>query len=398
MKLTTKTIAALETDGERQRIAWDDEVPGLGVRASAGAKAYILNYRLRSGRQRRMTIARVGVIPLPEARRRARTALGQVAAGLDPMAERDTARGQATVAELADAFLERHVRPKRTPSTCTGYTRHIEKHIKPALGTRGVAEVTFADVSRLHHKMRKTPGQANRVIATLSKMMSTAERWGWRPPQSNPCRGLERYPETRRERFLSPAELASLGGALRDLEAAEKVPTSAVACVRLLIFTGARSGEIRNLKWADVDLEGGRLRIRSPKESRGKDKYLPLNAPAREVLAKLPRRSEWVLPTARGDTPISMAKPWERIRTAAKLEKLRLHDLRHSFASVGAGSGQSLLIIGRLLGHRTPGMTQRYAHLADDPLRDASESIAGRIAAAMSGEKAAEVVPMERES
>jgi integrase len=395
MKLTTKTIAGLESDG-RQRIVWDEDgPPGFGVRVSADVKAYILNYRLRTGRERRMTIARVGVIPLPEARRRARTALGQVAAGLDPMAVRDDARGAPTVAELADAFLERHVKPKRTPSTAKGYTRHIEKHIKPRLGTRTVAEVTFADVSRFHHRMRKTPGQANRVVATLSKMMTTAERWGWRPPQSNPCRGIERYPETRRERFLSPAELGTLGKTLRDLEKTE--PASAIACVRLLIFTGCRCGEIRHLKWDDVDLDAGRLRIRSPKESKGRDKWLPLNAPAREVLAKLPRQSEWVLPTARGDTPISMAKPWERIRTKAKLEGIRLHDLRHSFASVGAGSGQSLLVIGRLLGHRTPSMTQRYSHLSDDPLREASEAIAGRIASAMSGRKTAKPVSLGRE-
>lgn len=256
-----------------------------------------------------------------------------------------------------------------------------------------MAEIAFADVAELHHRMRATPGAANRVVALLSKMMSLAEHWGLRPAGSNPCRHVQHYRERRMERFLANEEIARLGDTLRELEQARLEPTSVIGAIRLLIFTGARRSELLNLRWTDVDFEKAMLWIRDSKTG---PKTIPLSAPALQLLHELPRTVEWVFPTADGSGPVSLSKPWGRIRRRASLEDVRIHDLRHSFASVGAGAGLGLPIIGRLLGHRQPATTSRYAHLADDPVRQASEAIGRRLAAAMAGGGEGDLVSFSR--
>jgi integrase len=241
--------------------------------------------------------------------------------------------------------------------------------------------------------MRKKPGAANRVLALLSKMFNLAERWGLRPDGSNPCRHVERYRENQRERFLSPEELGRLGDVLRDVERDAIEPPSVVAAIRLLILTGARRSEILRLRWEHVDLERGVLRL---PESKTGERVLYLNPPAVEVLSRLEQRGPWVLPTASGTGPVSLSNPWTRIRDRAGLANVRVHDLRHSFASVGAGAGLGLPIIGKLLGHTQAATTQRYAHLADDPMRQASEVIGQRIAAALDRKPDAEVIDLPR--
>jgi integrase len=239
-----------------------------------------------------------------------------------------------------------------------------------------------------------TPIRANRCLALLSTMLNYAERKGLLPPGANPCRHVERFPERQRERFLSEAEIARLGAVLT--EAAQLGEhASVVAALRLLIFTGCRLGEILTLQWDDVDTERGCLRLR---DSKSGPRGVTLGAPALEVLAGLSRLdgNPYVLPGARdGGHYVALQKAWRRLRAKAKLDDVRIHDLRHSFASVGAGSGESLLIIGRLLGHSQASTTERYAHLADDPVRAAADRIGARIAAAMRGGKA-EVVALPR--
>jgi integrase len=222
-------------------------------------------------------------------------------------------------------------------------------------------------------------------------MMNLAERWGLRPDASNPCRHVERYKERKRERFLSPAELARLGDALAEMERDGSETPSVVAAVRLLVFTGARRGEIVELRWEWVDFERACLRL---PDSKTGAKAIPLSAPALQVLARLERRSPWVLPTAAGDGPVSLSKPWERARRHAGLPGVRLHDLRHTFASILASSGTSLIVIGRVLGHTVPATTARYAHLSDDPVREAAEAAGARLAAAMRGEAKADAAPL----
>jgi integrase len=386
--------------GERQRIGlrevralgpsetvWDATVPGFGARRQTGAAvSFFLKYRNAEGRQRWHSIGRQGAPWTPEAARaEARRLLGLVAAGADPAAERSARKEAPTVAELAELFLAEHVETKRKPRTAREYRRLIENVILPALGRKRVADVTRTDVARLHHARRATPTEANRALALLSTMFNFSERVGERPDGSNPCRHVERFPQRRRERFLSEDELARLGDAL----AAYTGSPYHVATIKLLIFTGARLGEVLGLRWEWVDFDRGDARL---PDSKTGAKTIQLPAPALEVLAALPRiESEpHVLGRHRGTTFIEA--PWRRIRTAAGLGDVRLHDLRHAFASVAASAGLALPIIGKMLGHTQAQTTQRYAHLASDPVKAAAAAVAAKIAAAMSGGAGTEIV------
>ena len=386
--------------GERQRIGlrevralgpgetvWDATVPGFGARRQTGAAvSFFLKYRNAEGRQRWHSIGRQGAPWTPEAARaEARRLLGLVAAGADPAAERSARKEAPTVAELAELFLAEHVETKRKPRTAREYRRLIGNVILPALGRNRVADVTRADVARFHHARRATPTEANRALALLSTMFNFSERVGERPDGSNPCRHVERFPQRRRERFLSEDELARLGDAL----AAYTGSPYHVATIKLLIFTGARLGEVLGLRWEWVDFDRGDARL---PDSKTGAKTIQLPAPALEVLAALPRiESEpHVLGRHRGTTFIEA--PWRRIRTAAGLGDVRLHDLRHAFASVAASAGLALPIIGKMLGHTQAQTTQRYAHLASDPVKAAAAAVAAKIAAAMSGGAGTEIV------
>ncbi len=232
--------------------------------------------------------------------------------------------------------------------------------------------------------MRGIPGGANRTLALLSKMFNLAELWGLRPDGTNPCRHVERYRERKIQRFLSDEELARLGNALERAERDDLASCSAIAAIRLLIYTGCRSSEILGLRWEHIDQQRNLLRL---PDSKTGARIVPLNAPALAVLSQLERNGfPWVLPGRRPRSHlVNLSKPWDSIRKLARLHGLRLHDLRHSFASVGASSGLGLPMIGKLLGHTQAATTQRYAHLADGPLRKASEAIAAHLENAMNG-------------
>lgn len=369
-------------------LLWDGKVKGFGVRRQKGAaRVYLVKVRAR-GRQRWITIGRHGSPWTVEtARAEAKSILGRVADGADPAQERDAERRAASLAEIAAAFMDEHVRAKRKPRTVATYQDLLDRLILHELGRHRLKDLTRADVARWHHAHRRTPVSANRALLVLSKLCNWAERHGLRPDGSNPCRHVERYPERRRERFLSEAELTALARALAEEKGRKGVASTRhiVGAIRLLLFTGARLNEILTLKWEHVDLEAGVLRL---PESKTGAKLVYLNAPARAVLAELPRLSGNPYVIA-GEKPgahlVNLEKPWRRIRKAAGLDDVRLHDLRHSFASMGAAGGLSLPLIGKLLGHAQPQTTARYAHLADDPVRQASEAVAARIAAAMKG-------------
>ena len=394
-KLTKRLVEGIKPDPDRDVIVWDQELPGFGIRVwPSGKRVYILKYRNMHGRQRKPVIGQHGVLTADQARSIARGWLAEVERGGDPSGSRVEARTSPTMDDLAERYLEQHARVKKRPRSVKSDETLLQLHILPPLGRMKVSEVGRADVQRLHHNMRATPGAANRTAALLSKMFNLAEKWGLRPDVSNPCRHLEKYRERKLERFLSEAELARLGDVLNEAERFGSERPSVIAAIRLLIFTGCRLSEILTLRWEYVDFERQVLRL---PESKTGQKVVPLNAPARELLTGMTRDpSGWVIPGAKiGAHLVNLEKPWRRIRAKAGLDDVRLHDLRHSFASFGAASGLSLPIIGALLGHTQAATTKRYAHLADDPLRQASEAVGQRIAAAMKGESG-EVVPMER--
>lgn len=251
----------------------------------------------------------------------------------------------------------------------------------PARGR--ITEITRQDVSKLHHSLRAKPYMANRVLAVLGKLFNLAEFWGYRPDRSNPCLHVKKYHEEKRERMLSAEELGRLGEALNAYDGSPYV----VAALKLLVFTGARLSEILALRWEQVDFERGEARLANHKTSRktgAKTVHLP--PPALEVLASLPRleSNPYVIVGKVEDAHlVNLQKPWREIRKAAGLNDVRIHDLRHAFASVAASSGMSLPIIGKMLGHSQPQTTSRYAHLADDPIKAAAASTAGKIEAAL---------------
>ena len=393
MKLTNRSVAAIKPAASDVFI-WDDVLPGFGLRVKAsGRKSYIVQYRPVGNVSRRLTIGPHGVFTPEAARKQARDLLQAARKGADPAFQRKTTRDGLTVADLAERYMKAHAATKKKPSSAKTDASNLRNHVLPAHGRRKIADINRADISKLHHDMRDTPGAANRVLALLSKMFGLAEKWGLRPDNSNPCRHVDRYPERKMERFLSADELARLGQALTEAERTRTEKNSVIAAVRLLVFTGARLGEILGLRWEYVDTERACLRL---PDSKSGPKTIHLNAPALEVLAGIERESgsPWVIAGREPGNPlVNLRKPWHRIRARAGLDGLRLHDLRHSFASVGVSGGLSLPIIGALLGHSQPATTQRYAHLAADPLKQASDLIGRRIAAAMKGE-AAELVEL----
>ena len=384
-KITKHTIDSTRP-ADKDVFVWDSELHGFGLRVKpSGAKAYVFQYRNQQRRTRRLTIGRHGVFTPSEARKEARRLAGDVARGLDPAAGRTTDREAPTIAQLCEQYIDFHAVPHKKPRSVEEDRRNIRLHILPALGKKRVADVTRADIAKLHHSMKHSPTGANRVIALLSTMFNLAEVWGMRPDLSSPCRRIKKYKEAKRERYLNADELAKLGSVLAEAERTQTEPPSAITAIRLLIFTGARKNEILSLRWRDVGTELGVLRL---PESKTGAKSIVLNAPALAVLANLEpgKDNDHVLSGSRPGARLgALDHAWRRIRERAGILDVRLHDLRHSFASVAVGLGEGLPIVGRLLGHTQAQTSQRYAHVAADPAKVAAERVGAALAGMMEG-------------
>jgi len=384
-RISKRTVDAT-TPQDRDTYLWDSELKGFGVKVTPpGHKVYLVQYRLggRKGRTRRVTIGRHGTLTAEQARTVAKHLLGEVSAGRDPAESRDRMQSGAALGTVLEDFLDKHVDAKLKPSSAREYRRITILYVPQSLRSRQISDVQRADIAKLHNAMRDKPCQANRMLAVLSKFFNWCEKHGLRPDGSNPCRHIERYRENKRERFLSEAELARLGEALRAAEGEGTATPWMIAALRLLVLTGARRDEILSLKWDEVDLDRQLLRLADSKTGQ---KTIFLNAPAIEILASIPTQMDnpfVICGQKPGSHLVNIQKPWRRIRKAADLDDVRIHDLRHSFASVGAMNGASLPIIGALLGHSKPETTGRYAHLGAHPLHSASDMIAGHIATAM---------------
>ena len=372
-KLTRRAVEALKANGA-DTVYWDGELTGFGVRVrKSGRKNYVLQTRVR-GKLCWFTIRQHGRITPDEARVAALEILAQTKKGIDPRDANAKRKAEPVMTELGRRFLEEYVPTHCKPSTQGEYRRSVELFIDPAIGEMRIAEVERKDIAKLHFDLREKPYQANRTLGVLSKMFSLAEIWGLRPDGSNPCRHVKRYKENKRERFLSPEETERLGEVLRE---AESEMPSAVAALRLLLLTGCRLSEIQFLRWEHVKHDC----IELPDAKTG-GRIVPLGPEARAVLTDLPREdgNPWVI---RGKLPGShitdLQRPWRRIRARAELEDVRIHDLRHSYASRALALGESLTMIGKLLGHTQVQTTARYAHLARDSIQNAAARITGSI-------------------
>jgi len=384
-KLTDKIVKSLPVPS----LSWDEDVKGFGLRVTAaGSRAFILNYRRKSdGRERRWTIGSHPDWTTGAAREEAKRLKRLIDGGADPVGEHKSERAAPTVADLCTRFEEEYL-PRKREWTRKGYQQQIKADILPVMRRMKVAAITYTDVDRLHRDISKrAPTHANRVIALLSKMMSLAIKWQMRT--DNPCIGIERNEEQKRKRYLKGNELAQLTKALaghRDQQA--------VTIIRLLLLTGARRGEVLAASWDQFELENGVWTKPGATTKQKTDHVVPLSAPARQLLADLHKArddSGYLFPGRLGHRR-EIKDSWTSICKAASIEGLRVHDLRHSYASSLAGAGFSLPVIGALLGHTQPSTTQRYAHLQDDPLRVATE----RAGAILSGKPSAKIMPMRR--
>ena len=393
-KITKRSVESIPIT-DRDVLRWDTELRGFGVRVKpSGIRSYLVQYRNQHGRSRRLTIGTHGRLTAEEARAEARKLLADGARGCDPAEDRKALRTALTMVEFSERYMTEYAEGKKKPGTLETDRSNLRCHILPALGNLPVASVTKSDVIRLHQSMKDKPGAANRTIQLVSHMLNVAEKWGQRPDGSNPCRHVEKFKERKRERYLSATELLRLGEVLAEAERTRTELPGAIAAIRLLIFTGCRRGEILTLRWEYVNFENECLRL---PDSKTGARVVHLNAPALEFLSTIERRDDNPHVIAGGKPGahlVNLKKPWQRIRKQAGLEDVRLHDIRHSFASVAVGLGESLYMTGKLLGHSQAQTTQRYAHLADDPVKAATERVGAAIAGMMAG-KSGKVVPIK---
>jgi len=374
----SKRVVDATDPAKKDVYVWDSALKGFGLKVTpAGRKVYIVQYRLggRKGRTRRVTLGVHGALTTEEARSSAKNALGQVSSGTDPAAEKDKVRGGRTMNTLMDKFDDEHVKVKLKPKSQEDYQRNMRVYIKPKLGHMLVHQVTRQDIARLHHSLRETPYVANRTVSVLSKFFNWCEKFGYREEGKNPCRHIDRFKEKKRQRFLSGEEQKRLSKTLDQAMSENLVSDYAIYAIRLLNLTGARLGEILKLKWDYVNWEKRTLDL---PDSKTGEKTIYLNDPAIDILAKITRQDDnpYVICGARhGQHIVNLQKSWRRIRSMANLEDVRLHDLRHTYASIAVSNGMSLPLIGALLGHSQPRTTARYAHLASGPLKEAAEII-----------------------
>jgi integrase len=375
IKLTDREIKKLAVPENGKKTYWDSEVRRFGIRIShTGTRSFVLRYYPRGGGPEKFyTIGSYPDWTPTDARDKAKELKRTIDDGGDPQDDVKASREAPTVSELCDRYVAEYL-PRKKPTTQGSYRRLIETVIRPALGRLKVAEVTFDDTDALHRKVtaRGTSYHANRVIATTSGMFGMAIKWKWRT--DNPCKGIERNLEHKRRRYLSPDELSRLLAALAAYEEQQSADI-----IRMCLLTGARRGEVLAARWEDFDLTTGRWSKPAATTKQRMQHDVPLSAAARALLEQLRRRtnSEWLFPA--GDSHRKDVRDaWLAICRKANIEGARLHDLRHTYASVLASSGDSLPIIGALLGHTTPTTTARYTHLFDDPLRAATER-AGKI-------------------
>ncbi|MYG65308.1 MAG: tyrosine-type recombinase/integrase [Gammaproteobacteria bacterium] len=393
--LTKRTVDRLSVR-ERDMVFWDRDIPGFGVRVyPSGAKVYVVQTRA-SGKSRRVTIGRHGEVSPDQARRDAVEAISALKSGRPVSKEEGN---EPTVADLAERYLREYVAVFTKKTTGDLYRHILGKNILPVLGSLKVSAVEKDDILSFQYGLRDTPTTANRALDVLKKMFGLAELWEMIPSGGSPCRSVRRYRrDAKPERFLTPEELASLGRTLEIAPEKGIATFHATAAIRLLVLTGCRRNEILELRWEDLDFDVGEFRLR---DSKAGPRMVPMPQAVAEVFLELKRavetedgktpigkktrtrfrNSPWVFPGVRTRSHmVNLNAGWQRIRAHADLKDVRLHDLRHTYASRALSLGEGLPMIGRLLGHRDIGSTARYAHLARESVRNSTAKVAESIA------------------
>ena len=367
-KLTERTIKGLKVPARGNRIHYDKEIPGFGVRiTSNGAISFVLNYRIH-GRERRYTIGRYPEWSASASRDKALELRKQIQDGGDPLASRANERAAPTVSDLAEDYLSRYAEIHKRARSIRDDRYMLHGVILPKIARLKVTFVERRDIENLYHSLKASPYRANRVLSLLSKMFSLAVEWKWR--LDNPVRGIPRYLEDKRERWLSTEELRRL------LKALEGHPDQLSAnAIRLLTLTGARKTEVLAATWDHFDLERAVWTKPSHHTKQKRPEHVPLGSTATELLLSMKRESEgkYLFPGRIPEEPLKdLNKFWKHLCRKAKIPNARINDLRHTYASHLVSSGLSLPLIGKLLGHTQPQTTARYAHLADSSLREAT--------------------------
>jgi integrase len=365
-KITDKIASQLKPGQQ----VFDSQVPGFGLRCQGQTKTWFLRYRSPDKRQKLVTIGRLGEQWTPaRARDEALRLRALHVTGEDPARTRSEFKQSPTVRQLAEQYMATHGQRKRTASEDQ---RRLDRHVIPALGDLRVASVTVPDVERLHQSLAHAPYEANRVLALVHTMFGKALRWGWR--KDNPAAMVERFHEDRRERYLSPEEVARLN---QVLDAYPNRP--AANALRFILLTGCRKSEALKATWGQFDLDAGTWTKPSSHTKQNRVHRVPLSPPATALLRAMPHDNGFVFCGHRGAPLRDLKHVWEDIRGQAGIADCRMHDLRHSFASALVSAGVSLPVIGGLLGHTQPATTARYSHLQDEALRVAAGLAASKL-------------------
>ncbi|TNC95039.1 MAG: Uncharacterized protein FD119_2826 [Stygiobacter sp.] len=399
VKLTKTLVDDLQPPAKGQAFVWDTEVRGLAVRlTSAGGKAWIAQMIVRGGKERRMTIGHCAKVPLDRARQEARKLIANADLGRDVAQERAEAKqvkpdANPTIAEFSERWLDEVVARRNRASTLKLRRLLVKNHITPHVGEVRLSDLTRKQVEDLHHAVsQKYPVAANRAVSTLSAILATAMRWGLL--DRNAALNVHRNSEEGRERYLTPDEIKALA---QTLDASPAQDSADV--VRLLLLTGARVGEVLAMRWEQLNLEAGVWTKPAATTKQNKMHRVPLSPPALALLTKRqrsmgkpppPRASKldhapqignpWVFPgDGKAGHMTTIRVFWSALCKRAGIAEARIHDLRHTFASLLVSSGESLPVVGALLGHTQAKTTSRYAHLLDDPLRAAAARV-GEIA------------------
>ena len=371
MKLTNKNVDQLLAD-TKSYIEWDSEVKGFGVRVNLNLKkTFILKFRVGQGRSaqvRKPVIGTFGVMKVEEARKVARKWLLEASEGKDP---KEVDKTNVMLKDFFEVYLEHYANLKKKPSSIEEDKRLMRLHISPSFGKVCIKDITRAMITKHHQSMHATPHGANRMLALLSKMMNLAEKWEYRPLNSNPCKHIDRYKEQGREVYLTMSQIEKIGLATNELEKTES--PYIIAAIKMLLFTGRRTSEILTLRWEYLDFENSKMHL---PETKTGAKTFHLSSTTKQLLFSLPSREGFVFKSVVSGKRVTIVRHiWKKICKLADIDNVRVHDLRHTYASLAIHQGFSLPIISKMLGHTDTRTTERYAHLHDDPVNQAVDKI-----------------------